>query len=66
MPNATYIRHEPKLKRTYRLPVDLLDCIDAEAEHRGTSSAEVVRQTLAAALFGVSRRQEGRRAPCGR
>jgi hypothetical protein len=63
--NATTDR-PAKVKRTYRLDADLADTIDNEAEHRGTSSAEVVRSTLAAALFGLARRQEGRREPCHR
>jgi hypothetical protein len=59
-------RPTPKVKRTVRLDVDLSEAVESEAEHRGTTFAEVVRTTLAAGLFGLSRRQEGRRAPCAR
>ena len=49
----TVRRPTPQRRCSFRLPHDLFEVLEDEAEHRGMSGAELVRSTLAAALFNV-------------
>jgi hypothetical protein len=63
----TTTRPKAMLQTTVRMDEDLVDIVNDEAEHRGTTFSEVVRASLKETLFGVSRRpREGRREPCHR
>ena len=53
-------RRPPKVRRSYRMPCDLVAILEDEAERRGISEVELVRSTLAASLFTIRHRPGAR------